>query len=108
VSAMDTAARILAIANSLRRLAPTGTLGEQPERFRSERSEIVADLVSLAEAVMPGSSRRPTATAAKDDPTAAPVMPIGVPPRIKRGSTGSFVLNGRHIVIQHRRASFAV
>ena len=76
-------------------------MGEQPERFRSDRSEIVADLVSLAEAVMPGSSRRPTATvAAKDDPTAAPS-------RAKQG-TGSFLINGRLIVIQQRRASFAV
>lgn len=85
----DIADAILVHANEVRRLRPPPHLNGQSERFYSERSEIVSSLTALAEKISPAAVK-----------AARPAAPTAPPERR--------VINGRLVIVQAQRRSFAI
>ena len=90
MNAAELARSLRAIASRVRRLSPP--LSHYPERFHEERSEIAHDLAKMAEALAPAVVERRSRAA---DPHQVIV-------------TGVRIINGRRVMVQRRRASFAV
>jgi hypothetical protein len=78
-----------------RRQATVFELAGNPHRFHEERSDIAKDNSDLARSLAP---RRPDTATTKVDVTDS---------RTGRTVTGSYVINGRRLMVQ-RRAAFAI